>query len=123
MAVPGAKLISIIDDDASVARAMDSLVRSLGFEAMTFTSAEDFLRAERRRETACLICDVQMPGMTGIDLYEALEAEGSHIPTIFVTAFSSDRVRQRCGDAACVLHKPFEAAELVYHLSDAVEGN
>lgn len=119
--LPEAKLISIVDDDASVAKAMGSLVRSLGFEALTFHSAEDFLRCPRRQETACIICDVQMPGMSGLDLYEALSAQGSRIPIIFITAFSIDRVRLRTGSMVCVLHKPFQASDLVTCLRDAIQ--
>lgn len=120
--MPNAKLIAIIDDDASIVRATGSLVRSLGFEAMTFTSAEAFLSCARREEPACIICDVQMPGMSGIDLYEALLAEGSRVPVIFITAFSMDRVRQRAGKAACVLHKPFGAADLLSCLGQVTPG-
>jgi FixJ family two-component response regulator len=120
-ALSEARLISIIDDDASVAKATGSLVRSLGFRTLTFTSAEDFLCSKGRPETACIICDVQMPGMTGIDLYEALTAEGSRIPIIFITAFSIDRVRQRAGQTACILRKPFDASELVTCLTDAIQ--
>ena len=118
-----AKLISIIDDDDAIARATGSLVRSLGFDALTFTSAEDFLRSARREETVCIICDVQMPGMSGLDLFEELEAQGSRVPVIFITAFAIDRVRQRAGEAACVLHKPFDAAQLVSCLDDAIPGS
>jgi FixJ family two-component response regulator len=118
-----ARLISIIDDDASVAKATGSLVRSLGFRAVTFTCAEDFLCSKGRPETACIICDVQMPGMTGIDLYETLTAEGSRTPIIFITAFSADRVRQHAGRTACILRKPFDAAELAACLTDAIRKN
>jgi FixJ family two-component response regulator len=118
--LPEAKLISIIDDDAAVARTTGSLVRSLGYEAVTFTSAEDFLVSQSRPWTACIICDVQMPGMSGLDLYETLAAQGACIPVIFITAFSVERVRLRVGNTASILHKPFEAADLVTCLSDAV---
>jgi FixJ family two-component response regulator len=118
--LPESKLISIIDDDVSVGRATGSLVRSLGFEAQTFTSAEDFLRWPRKEETSCIICDVQMPGMSGLDLCETLAAQGSRTPIIFITAFSRDRVRRRAGDAACILQKPFDASELAICLKQAV---
>jgi FixJ family two-component response regulator len=118
--LPETKLISIIDDDVSVGRATGSLVRSLGFEAQTFTSAEDFLRWPRKEETSCIICDVQMPGMSGLDLCETLAAQGSRTPIIFITAFSQDRVRRRAGDAACILQKPFDASELAICLKQAV---
>jgi FixJ family two-component response regulator len=118
-----AKLITIIDDDASVAKATGSVVRSLGFGALTFTSAQDFLRSACREETACIVWDVQMPGMTGIDLYELLAAQGSRIPIIFITSFSTDHVRQRTADAVCILHKPFDASELAMCLNDAVRSS
>lgn len=121
--MPEAKLVAIIDDDAFVAKATGSLVRSLGFEALTFTSAQDFLLCARREETACIVCDVQMPGMTGIDLYEFLAAQGSRIPIIFITSFSTDRVRQRTADAVCILQKPFDASELAMCLNDAVRSS
>jgi FixJ family two-component response regulator len=114
------KLISIIDDDASVVEATGSLVRSLGFEALTFTSAEAFLACARGLESACIVCDVQMPGMTGLDLHDALTAGGSPIPIIFITAFSADRVRQRAGGMARILQKPFAGSELALCLSEAI---
>jgi FixJ family two-component response regulator len=114
------RLIAIIDDDPSVAKATGSIVRSLGFESLIFTSAADFLACARRAQVGCIVCDVQMPGMSGIDLYEVLIAEGSQIPVIFITAFAGDWVRQRVGEAACVLHKPFEASALVACLSEAM---
>ncbi|WP_088345714.1 MULTISPECIES: response regulator [Rhodomicrobium] len=107
------QLISVIDDDASVCHATGSLLRSLGYEVEAFHSAEDFLRGRPLRETACIICDVQMPGMSGIDLYEKLALQGSRTPIIFITAFSQERIRRRAGNDAAILRKPFEAADLV----------
>jgi FixJ family two-component response regulator len=118
--LPDAKLIAVIDDDVSVACGIASLVRSLGFDARTFTSAEDFLRILPLGAAACIICDVQMPGMTGIELYERLTEQGSQTPIIFITAFSQDRVRQRAGSDARILHKPFEASELTNCLTQAI---
>ena len=118
--MPEAKLIAVIDDDASVARATGRLVRSLGFDVLTFTSAADYLGSARQEETACIVCDVQMPGMSGLDLYDRLKAQGSRIPIIFMSAFSADSVHRRAGNAVGVLHKPFHAAELARCLSDAV---
>ena len=119
--MPEAKLITIIDDDASVAKATGRLVRSLGFGALTFTSAQDFLLGAQRGD--CLHRLRVQILMTGLDLYEFLAAQGSRIPIIFITSFSTDRVRQRTGGAVCILHKPFDASELAMCLNDAVRSS
>src|SRR5580692_7143183 len=82
---PGMKapVIAIVDDDESVCIGMTSLVRSLGYDVQTYGSAEDFLAAESRDDTACLISDVQMPGLGGLELQRILAAEGSRLPIIF----------------------------------------
>src|ERR1700745_1347501 len=81
-------MISIIDDDRSVREAVESLIRSLGYEAVTFASAEEYLVAEGARESECVITDVQMPGMTGMDLQDRLIADGYRRPIIFMSALS-----------------------------------
>jgi CheY-like chemotaxis protein len=78
-------MISIVDDDEAVRNATKALIRSLGYRVATFASAEDFLKSDRLRETSCLISDVQMPGLNGLELQEHLTAAGHRIPTIFVT--------------------------------------
>jgi FixJ family two-component response regulator len=107
--VSRSQIVSIVDDDASVRAAMESLVRSLGFIACGFESAEDFLLSPRVHDSACLISDVQMPGMSGPDLQDRLIAQGSRIATIFVTAFPEQTVRCRAdGEGAlAILEKPF----------------
>ena len=84
--MPKSQIVSIVDDDASVRAAMQSLLRSLGFVAFVFESAEDFLRSPRVDDSSCLITDVQMQGMSGLDLQDRLIAQGSRIPNIFITA-------------------------------------
>ena len=108
-------MISIIDDDESVRTATASLVRSLGFETCTFDSAEAFLSSTRLGDSACVISDVQMPGMSGIDLQSRLRACGSSVPMIFITAFPEERVRRKAMDAGATgfLSKPFEGREMV----------
>jgi FixJ family two-component response regulator len=103
-------LISIVDDDDTVRAATESLVRSLGFETRTFASAESFLRSSSSQATRCLILDVQMPNMSGIELQERLTELGFEIPIIFITAYPDEAVRQRAMEAgaAAVLLKPFE---------------
>ena len=80
-------VISIVEDVAAVRAATENLVKSLGFDVYTFASAQEFLQSQRVAETACLISDVQMPMMSGIELQTALVERGFQIPTIFVTAF------------------------------------
>jgi FixJ family two-component response regulator len=84
--VSTSQIVSIVDDDASVRAAMQSLLRSLGFVAFVFKSAEDFLRSPRVDDSSCLITDVQMQGMSGLDLQGRLIVQGSRIPNIFTTA-------------------------------------
>jgi FixJ family two-component response regulator len=120
--VSRSQIVSIVDDDASVRAAMESLVRSLGFVACGFESAEDFLRSPRVQDSACLISDVQMPGMSGPDLRDRLIAQGSRIPIIFVTAFPKQTVK-RCAHAEgvlAVLEKPFGGETMSDLLRQAV---
>ena len=103
-------LISIVDDDDSFREAMSSLMKSLGFEVEAFSSAEDFLASPRLGSTSCLIADVHMPTMTGIDLHQRLVASGSTIPVILITAYPDDNVRARALAAGviCYLSKTFD---------------
>jgi FixJ family two-component response regulator len=109
--VPRAAIISIVDDDESVRAAMSSLVRSLGYEAFEFASAEAFLASPRRQDTACLITDVHMPGMSGLDLQDVLLAREQVVPIIFITAFPADSLRKRAeaAGAAGFFSKPVDS--------------
>src|SRR5262245_1573082 len=113
-----AATISIVDDDESVRAAMSSLVRSLSYDACEFASAEAFLASPRRDDTACLIVDVQMPGISGLDLQDALNAEERPIPIIFITAFPADRLRQRAeaGGAVGFFPKPVDSQKIIFCL-------
>jgi FixJ family two-component response regulator len=104
-------LISIVDDDDMVRAATETFVRSLGFDSRTFASAESFLRSSALLKTRCLILDVQMPNMSGLELQERLSNLGFEIPIIFVTAYPDETVRHRALQAGAVafLLKPFEA--------------
>ena len=115
-------MISIIDDDESVRTATASLVRSLGFETSTFDSAEAFLNSPRLRDADCVISDVQMPGMSGIDLQARLRSLGNGIPMIFITAFPEERVRRKAMGAGAIgfLSKPFEGREMVEAIEQAL---
>jgi FixJ family two-component response regulator len=108
-------LVSIVDDDESVREATRGLVRSLGLAAATFASAEEFLRSDRVGDTSCLITDVQMPGLSGVDLQSCLIAQGHRTPIIFITAFPEDSVRTRVLNAGAIgfLSKPFDEECLI----------
>ena len=107
--------ISVVDDDESMREAMKGFMKSLGYTAQAFASAEDFLNSRQVPRTSCLIADVQMPGMTGLELHHHLVASGKTIPTILITAYPDDRVRERAlGDGVvCYLSKPFDANDLL----------
>jgi FixJ family two-component response regulator len=113
--LPRKAVIAIVDDDQSVREALTSLVRSLGYVAMAFECAEDLLKSRRRRGVSCLIADVQMPGMTGFELHNRLVASGEPIPTILITAFPDERMRERALQAGviCYLTKPFSEDDLL----------
>ena len=115
--------IAIVDDDEPVRSTMSSLVRSLGFEAITFGSAEEFLRSPQRHHSSCLISDVQMPGMSGLDLQSQLAAQNHRVPIIFITAFPHAEIERRAREAGaiCVLSKPFESRALVECIQRALK--
>jgi FixJ family two-component response regulator len=108
-------IISVVDDDASVRDATVRLLKGLGFSAFAFASAKEFLLSPRLADTCCLIADVEMPGMTGVELQEHLIAHGHSTPMIFITAFPDDRVRERAmrGGAVGFLNKPFDEPRLL----------
>jgi FixJ family two-component response regulator len=116
-------VISIIDDDASVRVATDNLLRSLGYVAHTFASAEEFLRSAHFNDTSCVIADVQMPAMTGVELQALLLAQGHRLPFIFITAFPEETIRERAmkAGAICFLTKPFDRLTLIKYLDTALE--
>ena len=103
-------LISIVDDDDLFRTALEKLIRSLGFAARTFASAESYLQSSIIKTTHCLIADVQMPNMNGLELQEQLAHLGYNIPIIFLTAYPDDAIKARAliGGAICFLHKPLD---------------
>jgi FixJ family two-component response regulator len=117
-------VISIVDDDESVREALTGLMRSLGYSATAFPSGESFLGSRRLSGTACLIADVQMPGMTGLELHRRLVASGKPIPTILITAYGDDWVRAKALNAGvvCYLTKPFDESELLACIHSALGG-
>jgi FixJ family two-component response regulator len=115
-------VISIIDDDASVRLATNRLVRSLGYITHAFASADEFLRSPQVNAASCVIADIHMPGMNGVELQSYLRAQGSRVPIIFITAFPDESIRARAleGGAVCFLAKPFDAATLIKCLDVAL---
>jgi FixJ family two-component response regulator len=121
--VPRAKpLISIIDDDESMREAIKGLMRSLGYRVEAAASAQEFLSSRHIRRTSCLIVDMQMPGMTGLELYRHLSASGTPIPTVLITAYTDDRARERALAAGVIgyLSKPFEEDNLLACIRSAL---
>jgi FixJ family two-component response regulator len=119
------QVISVVDDDASVRAATDNLLRSLGYAVCTFVSAEEFLRSAQLNDTSCVIADVQMPGMSGVDLQAQLLTQGYRVPFIFITAFPEKTIRARAlkAGAICFLTKPFDRQTLIRCLDTALEGH
>jgi len=115
--------IAVIDDDESVREATTSLLRSLGFIAKGFASADEFLDSNRALITSCLIADVQMPEISGLALYGQLVAAGRAIPTILITAYPDDAIRERALNAgvAAYLIKPFSEQELLSSIDKALK--
>ncbi len=115
-------LISIIDDDESLRSALVGLVRSLGYRASGFASAEDFLGADDPGQSAAIVTDIQMPGLSGIELKERLTAKGCAAPVIMITARSEPGLQERAlaSGALCVLKKPFAAEVLIECLERAL---
>jgi FixJ family two-component response regulator len=115
-------VITIIDDDESVREATKSLVRSLGYKATVFASAEEYLQSARLDDSSCLITDLHMPGMSGADLQDRLIADGRQIPMIFMTAYYEEKVRDRVIDAGAYgfLRKPFNDESLIECLDKAL---
>jgi FixJ family two-component response regulator len=115
-------VISIIDDDASVRAATNRLVRSLGYVGLPFASADEFLRSPQAYDSWCVIADVQMPGMSGVELQSLVRTQGRTVPFIFITAFPDENARARALDAGavCFLSKPFDGPTLIKYLEAAL---
>jgi FixJ family two-component response regulator len=109
------RVVSVVDDDQSLRRSLRNLLTSVGFRVETFASAEDFLSCSRQDHTGCLVLDLRMGGMNGLDLLRHLAATGSRIPAIILTAHGDDETRQRSleAGAAAFLGKPFRADPLL----------
>jgi FixJ family two-component response regulator len=116
-------LISVVDDDDSVRESLRGLIRSVGFAAAVFASAEEFLNSDHLRNTDCLILDVRMPGMNGLELQRRLAASHMSIPVIFITAHGDEETRVRAlnGGAVDYLLKPFSEEALLNAINTALK--
>ena len=108
-------MVAVVEDDESYRGALQRLLKSAGLSVLAFASAEDFLNSGRQREAGCLIADIRMPGMSGLDLQARLNAEQCPIPTIFITAHGDEKMRLQAmrGGAVKFLAKPFDGAILL----------
>ena len=118
-------IISIVDDDVSVREATMDLIRAMGFRAEAFSCAEEFLASELRHDTSCLISDMRMPGLSGLELHNRLVEAGTPIPIILMTAFPNDGDKERAlrAGVAGYLTKPFKETELLAFIHSVSEGS
>ena len=117
------KLIAVIDDDESVRTALQELLKSAGLPARSFASAEEFLKSGQQRQTGCVIADIRMPGMSGLEMQAKLNADHCRIPTIFITAHGDEKMRMQALRAGAVefLSKPFDDKVLLDSVRAALE--
>jgi FixJ family two-component response regulator len=117
------KMVAVVEDDQSYRVAVQRLLKSAGFSVQSFATAEDFLRSGRQHETGCLITDIRMPGISGLDLQAKLNADHCLIPTIFITAHGDEDMRLQAmrGGAMKFMVKPFDCAILLESVRAALE--
>ena len=116
-------MVAIVDDDRSVLSSLKDLMESAGLSARCYESAEDFLVSDQRHRTSCLVTDIRMPGMSGLELQATLNAEGSRIPMIFITARDDSQLRSQVMTAGAVefLSKPFDHEVLLEKVRAALK--
>ncbi len=121
--MPQKPLIACVDDDVSAREALEGLLKAFGFIPGVFSSAEELLQFDRLDEASCLITDVHLGGMSGLQLQRLLTASGHRIPVIVITAFPDDRVRERAlsAGAICFLTKPFNTGDLLTGIRSALD--
>ena len=121
--MPGVPLISIVDDDDSLRNSLDNLLRSIGFRAQGFASAEAFLNSNQPQVTACMILDVRLPAMNGLELQQWIILADWQIPIIFITAHEDDAARAQALKAGAVdfLYKPFSEEALLRAVDSALK--
>jgi FixJ family two-component response regulator len=118
-----AKLVAIVDDDELMRGALQGMLKSVGLPSQAFASAEEFLKSGQQKQTACLITDIRMPGMSGLELQAKLNAEHCRIPTIFITAHGDTKMRMQVLRAGAVefLTKPFDDGVLLESVRATLE--
>jgi len=123
--IAGRSLVSVVDDDESVRESLPDLLREFGFAANSFSSAEEFLSSDSLDETRCLVLDIAMPGMNGLDLQQELERSGQRIPVVFMTAQKDQVIQSRAFKQGAVrlLLKPFSDTALLEAVKAALEGH
>jgi FixJ family two-component response regulator len=123
--MPGVPLISIVDDDDSLRNSLDNLIRSVGFQAQGFSSAEAFLGSSKAQDTACLILDMRLPGMNGLELQRQIVAANWRIPIIFITSHADGDAQARALEAGAVdyLYKPFREEQLLNAIDAAMKNS
>jgi FixJ family two-component response regulator len=117
------RFVAIVDDDDSVRGALQGLLKAVGLPSQAFVSAEEFLKSGQQHQTACLITDIRMPGISGVELQARLNAENCRIPTIFITAHGDEQMRMRALRAGAVefLAKPFDDEALIETIRAALD--
>jgi FixJ family two-component response regulator len=117
------KLVAIVDDDDLMRSALHGLLKSVGLPAQTFASSEEFLKSGQQHQTACLIADIRMPGMSGLELQAKLNADRCRIPTIFITAHGDEKMRMQALRAGAVefMAKPFDDEALLESVRAALK--
>jgi FixJ family two-component response regulator len=120
--MPRGPLVAIVDDDRSIRNATQDLLNAAGFSTVAFADAESFLASASRATTACLVADMRMPGMSGVELYQALVALGHSIPTVIITAHPEEvtQARGRVAGLTCYLIKPFTPDEILECVHEAL---
>ena len=118
-------LVAVVDDDESVRESLPDLLREFGFTVRVFSSAEEFLACDCVRQTGCLLLDIALPGMSGLDLQQELSSRGQEVPIVFITAQEDDTIRPHVLDQGAVecLFKPFSDTALLEALNAAFQGS
>jgi FixJ family two-component response regulator len=117
------KMVAIVDDDDLMRNALQGLLKSVGLPAQVFASAEEFLKSGQQHQAGCLVADIRMPGMSGLELQAKLNADHCRIPTIFITAHGDEKMRMQALRAGAVefMAKPFDDEALLESLRAALE--